>query len=191
MKTGPQGMAAVLLSALMAGSAQAVEMMNESDLGGVHINAGNVLNIVGPTAAGGDAPPIQQPAAEQAGLTMALGLMASEPNRPARRVEDERNILSLIFPELDVAIPRQRSVASPASDGQVTWVIQPQNYQVNTFQETLLGQPVINMEFDVRVDQIQWQGVRFPEQVISQDGFNQTLHGLEFQARGRLRQNFD
>lgn len=191
MKTGQRYAAAALFSALMAGSAWSVEMMNEADLGGVHIDSGNVLNIVGPTAAGGDAPPIQQTAGEQASLSMALGLTGVESNRPARRVEDERSILSLIFPELDVDTPRQRTVASPASEGQTTTVLQPRNYQVETFLTSVQGQPVVNMDFDVRVDQIQWQGVRFPEQVISRDGFNQTLRGLEFQARGRLMQNFD
>lgn len=191
MMTGQRFAAAALFSALMASPVSAVEMMNESDLGGVHISAGNVLNIVGPAAAGDAAPPIQQPAGEQASLSLALGLTDVEANRPAHRVKDERNILSLIFPELDVDTPRQRTVASPASEGQTVTVLQPRNYQVDTFLTTVQGQPVVNMDFDVLVDQIQWQGVRFPEQVISRSGFTQTLRGLEFQARGRLMQNFD
>ncbi len=190
MKTG-QRLAATLFIAMMAGSIHAVEMMDESDLGGIHINAGNVLNIVGPTAAGDASPPIQQTAGEQASVSMALGLMTAEPNRATRRIVEERSILSLVFPELDVEVPRRRSVASPASGGQTVTVIQPRNYHVETFVETIQGQPVLNMDFDVGVDEIQWQGVRFPKQVISRDGFNQTLHGLEFQARGRLMQNFD
>ena len=190
MKTG-QRFAAALFSAMMATSLQAVEMMNESDLGGVHINAGNVLNIVGPTAAGDASPPIHQTAGEQASLSMALGLTKAAPNRPTRRVTDERNILSLVFPGREIEIPSQRTVASPSSDGETVTVIQPQNHHVETFIETIQGQPVINMDFDVGVEEIQWQGVRFPKQVISREGFNQTLHGLEFQARGRLMQNFD
>lgn len=191
MMTGQQTAIAAALSVLLVSSAPAVEMMNESDLGGVHINAGNVLNIVGPTAAGDATPPIQEPAGFQANLSMALGLTGAEVNRPTDRVNDERGIISLIFPERGLSTPRRRAVASPASDGQTVTVLQPRNYQVDTFVTRVRNQPVVNMDFDVRVDQIRWQGVRFPKQVISRDGFNQTLHGLEFQARGRLRQNFD
>ncbi|PAU77736.1 hypothetical protein CK501_14875 [Halovibrio salipaludis] len=191
MKTGHQTLAAALLSALMVSSVQAVEMMDESALGGIHINAGNVLNIVGPTAAGGDAPPIQQTAGEQASVSMALGLMATESNRPSRRVEDERNILSLVFPEPDFPVPRQRSIPSPASDGQTLIVINPPEYQVQSFIESVQGRPVVNTDFDVRVQEIQWQGVRFPKQAISRDGFNQTLYGLEFTGSGRMMRSLD
>lgn len=191
MKMGHQTLAAALLSTFMASSVQAVEIMDESALGGVHINAGNVLNIVGPTAAGGDTPPIQQTAGEQASVSMALGLMATESNRPSRRVEDERNILSLVFPEPEFSIPRQRSIPSPASDGQTLMVINPPEYQVQSFIENVQGRPVVNTDFDVRVQEIQWQGVRFPKQAISRDGFNQTLYGLEFTGSGRMMRSLD
>jgi len=191
MKTGPQTLAAALLSTFMASSIQAVELMDESALGGVHINAGNVLNVVGPTAAGGEMPPIQQTAGEQASVSMALGLMTTESNRPSLRVEDERNILSLVFPEPEFSIPRRRSIPSPASDGQTLIVINPPEYRVQSFIETVQGRPVVNTDFDVRVQEIQWQGVRFPKQAISRDGFNQTLYGLEFTGSGRMMRSPD
>lgn len=192
MKTGINSLALALVSALMANPVQAVEMMDESALGGVHIDAGNVLSVVGPTAAGGgEAPPIQQTAGKQASLSMALGVTDTESNRPARRVEDERNVLSLVFSEPDVSIPRERSVSSPASNGQTLTVINPREHRIQSFIETVQDRPVVNMGFDVQVERIQWQGVRFPNQAISQEGFNQTLYGLEFKGRGRMMRSID
>ncbi|MEQ6886545.1 hypothetical protein [Salicola sp. Rm-C-2C1-2] len=192
MKKVTKTLALALVSTLLGGSVQAVEMMDESALGGVHIDAGNVLSVVGPTAAGGgEAPPIQQTAGKQASLSMALGVADTEPNRPGRRAEDERSILSLVFAEPEVSIPRERSVPSPASNGQTLTVIDPREHRLQSFIEPIQGRPVVNMGFDVRVEQIQWQGVRFPKQAISRDGFNQTLYGLEFQGNGRMMRSID
>lgn len=187
----PRTVGAALLSALMASSVHSVELMDESALGGIHINAGNVLNIVGPTAAGGDAPPIQQTAGEQASLSMALGLRASDSNRPTRQVDDERSIFSLVFPQPQTSAPRERSVPSPASDGQTVMVINPRDHNIQSFVQMVQGRPAVNLGFDVRIEELQWEGVRFPEQAISTDGFNQTLYGLEFKGQGRMMRSLE
>lgn len=179
----------LVLLALFSLPVSAVEMMDDADMGGIHIQSGNVLNIVGPTAAGGDAPPIEQTAGTQSSLAMALSLRESNTNRP----EDDdftrdRNVLALIFPALDVDTQFEREVASPAGSGSTSVLILPNQNQVNTSTEMIQGRPALRVEIDTRIEQLEWDNVRFPEQVVFDNGNTTIMRGFQFQARGLLRE---
>lgn len=184
-----RGRTLLVLAALLSQPVMAVEMLDDSAMGGVHIESGNVLNVVGPTAAGGEEPPIQQTAGTQSSLSMALNLRDSESNRPDEdNVPREDNILSLVFPQLTLDVPAQRSVPSPNSDGSTSFVILPGEQMIRSTQEIIGGRPALRLEIDTRIEQLEWDNVRFPQQVVFDDGNTTIMRGFNFQARGLLRE---
>lgn len=185
------GISRLALIALFSQPVLAVEMMNDSDMGGVHIQSRNVLNIVGPTAAGGDEPPIQETAGTQSSLAMALTLRETASNRPDEdNLPREDNLLSLVFPELAVDTPQQRRVASPNSDteGSTSWVVLPGQRIIESQQVMIDDQPALRVSIDTRIEQLEWDNVRFPQQVVFDDGNTTIMRGFNFQARGLLRE---
>lgn len=185
------GVSRLALIALFSQPVLAVEMMNDSDMGGVHIQSRNVLNIVGPTAAGGDEPPIQETAGTRSSLAMALTLRETDSNRPDEdNLPREDNLLSLVFPELAVDTPQQRRVASPNSDtdGSTSWVVLPGQRIIESEQVMINDQPALRVSIDTRIEQLEWDNVRFPQQVVFDDGNTTIMRGFNFQARGLLRE---
>ncbi|TDT43551.1 hypothetical protein DES49_1371 [Halospina denitrificans] len=184
-----QGPILLALAALLAQPVMAVEMMNDSDMGGVHIESGNVLNIVGPTAAGGDEPPIQQTSGTQSSLTMALNLRNADSNRPEEdNIRRDRNILSLVFPQLTLEVPAQRRVPSPNSEGSTSFVILPGQQLIQSTPVMIDNRPALRLSIDTRIEQLEWDNVRFPQQVVFDNGNTTIMRGFNFQARGLLRE---
>lgn len=186
-----QGRMLLALAALLTQPVVAVEMLDDSAMGGVHIESGNVLNVVGPTAAGGDEPPIQQTAGTQSSLSMALDLRNADSNRPEKdNVPREQNIFSLVFPQLTLEVPAQRSVPSPNPDtnGSTSFVILPGQQVIRSTEVMIDNRPALRLSIDTRIEQLEWDNVRFPQQVVFEDGNTTIMRGFNFQARGLLRE---
>ena len=189
MKT--QGRVLLALAALLTQPVMAVEMLDDSAMGGVHIQSGNVLNVVGPTAAGGDEPPIQQTAGTRSSLSMALDLRNADSNRPEEDyVPREQNIFSLVFPQLTLEVPARRSVPSPNPDtnGSTSFVILPGQQVIRSTEVMIDNRPALRLSIDTRIEQLEWDNVRFPQQVVFDDGNTTIMRGFNFQARGLLRE---
>lgn len=186
-----RGRTLLALAVLLAQPLMAVEMMDDSAMGGIHIESGNVLNIVGPAAAGGDEPPIQQTAGTQSSLAMALTLRNSESNRPDEDgIPTEDNIFSLVFPELTLDVPAQTSIPSPNPEtgGSTSWVILPGQRVIESQKVFINNRPALRLSIDTRIEQLEWDNVRFPQQVVFDDGNTTIMRGFNFKARGLLRE---
>lgn len=188
-----RGRTLLVLASLLAQPVMAVEMMNESDMGGVHLESGNVLNTVGPTAAGGgdDEAPIQQTAGTRSSLAMALILRNSESNRPDEiNIASQDNIFSLIFPELTLDVPARTSIPSPnpETNGSTSWVILPGQRVIESQEVMINNRPALRLSIDTRIEQLEWDNVRFPQEVVFENGNTTIMRGFNFKARGMLRE---
>lgn len=178
--------ASAILVSLTFAPAHAVEALDESDMQGVQIGTGNVLNVMGATAAGDvDAmpAPIQQTTGAEAGLTLALAARWSDVNRPERDFTDDRNLLTLVFPALAIPQGFDRTVAAPRDGaGSTNIVILPGENVVTSGFEDTNGEDALRVVNDTRIHRIDRNNVRFPNQPLLDGDHRTTISGFNIRA---------
>ena len=185
---------ALALAVSLGGTAQAVELLGEQEMGGVDVYAGDVLSILGPTAAGevlpdmdADAalPPIERTSGQESAIAMALGLNARERSLRPLEVRDDLDAVTRLFPARQVPIMIERNVPSPGpTDGGASFRILPGERNITASIEPQPGGAPDGLRtiHDTRVDEIRISDVSFPQGGVGLEGETIVISGLVVQA---------
>lgn len=176
------------LSLLTTLPAQAVEALDESDMGSVHITSGNVINIMGAPAAGGALPgdenemagPIEQTAGEVAAVTLAMSTLFSDTNRPeAQASRAGSSIIPLISRSLpNVTAPNERTIPSLDGSGATTISLIGKDVQSSAVPANPNRGAGLHIINSVRIGEIRRDNINFGNSNDSALGFS-TIHNME------------
>lgn len=170
-------------------NAQGVELLAENEMGSVDVFAGDVLNILGATAAGevlpdveSTPPPIERTTGEESAINAGMLLAARELSLRPRDLRDDVDAATLVFPAREVPLTIERNVASPGpTAGGASFRILPGERNIEGQIEPQPGDAPDGLRTiqHTRVDEVRISDVSFPQGGAGLEGQTIVISGLE------------